>query len=74
MEPDELDSRELARTRCRDQDAAAEERDLMRPGMGKVFKQILDHQGREARETREATPPRPGRPRDGSRAGRTKRR
>ena len=50
MEPEDLDPRELARTRRRDHGAAPEDRDLMRPGMGKVFKQILDHQGREARE------------------------
>jgi hypothetical protein len=71
MEPDDLDPRELARTRRRDRDAAAEERDLMRPGMGKVFKQILDHQGREARE---AAPLGPARPSDGSPARRAKRR
>jgi hypothetical protein len=45
---DELDPREAARTRRRDHDAAAEERELMRPGMGKVFKQIQDTQKREA--------------------------
>ena len=39
---DELDAREAARTRRRDRDADAERRDLMRPGMGKVFKQIQD--------------------------------
>jgi len=50
---DEIDSREAARTRRRDRDAAAAERDLMRPGMGKVFKQILDRQGRSAREDRD---------------------
>jgi hypothetical protein len=50
---DELDSREAARMRRRDRDAAAAERDLMRPGMGKVFKQILDRQGRAAREDRD---------------------
>ena len=47
---DELDPREAARARRRDRDADAEQRDLMRPGMGKVFKQILDKQGREATE------------------------
>ena len=45
---EELDPREHARTRRRDKDADAERRDLMRPGMGKVFKQILDKQGRDA--------------------------
>jgi hypothetical protein len=43
-----LDAREEARTRRRDRDAQAEDRDLMRPGMGKVFKQIGDAQAREA--------------------------
>ena len=50
LEP--VDPREAARVRRRDHDLDAERRDLMRPGMGKVFKQILDHQGREATETR----------------------
>ncbi len=45
---DELDPREAARTRRRDHDATAEQRDLMRPGMGKVFKQIQDTLKREA--------------------------
>jgi len=45
---DELDPREAARTRRRDHDAAAEQRELMRPGMGKVFKQIQDTLKREA--------------------------
>ena len=39
---EDLDSREAARTRRRDRDADAERRDLLRPGMGKVFKQITD--------------------------------
>jgi hypothetical protein len=52
-----VDSREAARTRRRDRDASAAERDLMRPGMGKVFRQILDRQGRDAREAREPTDP-----------------
>ena len=39
---DELDPREAARLKRRDHDAAAHERELMRPGMGKVFKQITD--------------------------------
>lgn len=38
----DLDPREAARVRRRDHDAGAQERDLMRPGMGKVFKQIDD--------------------------------
>jgi hypothetical protein len=48
-EPD-LDSREAARAKRRDRDAAAEARDLMRPGMGKVFKQIQDAQAKAASE------------------------
>jgi len=48
-EPSELDSREAARARRRDRDADAEARDLMRPGMGKVFKQIRDAQAKAAK-------------------------
>jgi hypothetical protein len=44
---DELDPKEAARTRRRDRDATAEDRDLMRPGMGKVFKQIGDRQAKD---------------------------
>ena len=58
MDDEDLDPSEAARIRRRDHDAAAAERDLMRPGMGKVFKQILDRQGREAREARETREPR----------------
>ncbi|HEX5014753.1 MAG TPA: hypothetical protein VFV72_11425 [Candidatus Limnocylindrales bacterium] len=47
---DDLDSREAARARRRDRDAAAEKRALMQPGMGKVFKQIQDAQAKAARE------------------------
>jgi hypothetical protein len=47
---EELDAREAARARRRDRDLDAEQRDLMRPGMGKVFKQILDKQARSADE------------------------
>jgi hypothetical protein len=45
---EDLDPREAARIRRRDHDAGAEERDLMRPGMGKVFKQITDSWGDKA--------------------------
>ena len=48
--PDDLDAREAARIRRRDRDAAAEARALMRPGMGKVFKQIRDTEARAAKE------------------------
>lgn len=49
-EPGELNAREAARIRRRDRDANAAARDLMRPGMGKVFKQILDSQVNAAKE------------------------
>jgi hypothetical protein len=48
---DDIDPREAARTKRRDHDATAEERDLLRPGMGKVFKQIQDAQRKAASET-----------------------
>jgi hypothetical protein len=47
-----LDPREEARARRRDRDIDAAARDLMRPGMGKVFKQIQDAQAKAAK-----TPP-----------------
>jgi hypothetical protein len=50
QERSDIDAREAARTRRRDRDAAAAARDLMRPGMGKVFKQILDAQASAAKE------------------------
>jgi hypothetical protein len=37
-----IDPREAERIRRRDHEARAEGRSLMRPGMGKVFKQIQD--------------------------------
>jgi hypothetical protein len=46
---DELDPREAERARRRDRGAAAEQRALMRPGMGKVFKQIQDAQAKAAK-------------------------
>jgi hypothetical protein len=45
-----IDAREAARIRRRDRDADAEARALLRPGMGKVFKQIQDAQAKAARE------------------------
>jgi hypothetical protein len=39
---DPIDPREAERIRRRDHDAQAEGRSLMRPGMGKVFRQIQD--------------------------------
>jgi hypothetical protein len=58
---DPLDPRERERARRRDRAASAEDRDLLRPGMGKVFKQIQDAQRKAASES------------DTSRAGRRKR-
>jgi hypothetical protein len=46
----DLEAREAARARRRDRDADAEARALMRPGMGKVFKQIQDAHVRAAKE------------------------
>lgn len=50
LDDEQLDPREAARMRRRDHDAGAERRALMRPGMGKVFRQILDRQARDADE------------------------
>jgi hypothetical protein len=50
MDDPELDPKEAARARRRDRDAAAEDRALMQPGMGKVFKQIQDAQAKAASE------------------------
>lgn len=51
MDGDErLDPREAERLRRRDRAAEAERHELMRPGMGKVFKQIRDAQRRAADE------------------------
>jgi hypothetical protein len=61
-EPGPIDPREAARIRRRDRDAAAEARDLMRPGMGKVFKQIQDAQARAGKAS--------GKPRRGRSRGR----
>jgi hypothetical protein len=47
---DDVGSREAARNRRRDRDADAEHAELMRPGMGKVFKQIDDAIARRATE------------------------
>ncbi len=47
---DELEPKEADRIRRRDRDADAEQRAQLRPGMGKVFKQILDRQSKAAKE------------------------
>lgn len=44
----ELDAREMARDRRRDRDHSANARALMRAGLAKGFKQILDAQARRA--------------------------
>jgi hypothetical protein len=53
---DELDPREAERVRRRDREAEAEARDLMRPGMSKVFKQILDVQAKAAKDAEKRSP------------------
>lgn len=59
MDEEDLDPREAERARRRDREALAAERELMRPGMGKVFKQIQDAQKKAADET--PVPRRPAR-------------
>ena len=54
---EEIDPREAERVRRRDRDLDAASRDLLRPGMGKVFKQIQDAQ-RKAAEPGAARPKR----------------
>ena len=53
---DDLDPREAERVRRRDRELRAEERALMKPGMGKVFKQIQDSWAKSAKK-----PPKPRR-------------
>jgi hypothetical protein len=48
---EDLDSREAERVKRRDREADAKERDPMRTGMGKVFKQIQDAQAKAAKKT-----------------------
>jgi hypothetical protein len=47
---EDLDPREAERVRRRDRELRAAERALMKPGMGKVFKQIQDAQASAAKE------------------------
>jgi hypothetical protein len=54
-----LDPREQERARRRDREAEAEQRDLLRPGMNKVFKQIQDAQRRAADELSRPSTPKP---------------
>jgi hypothetical protein len=51
-ESEGIDPREAERARRRDREATAKHRDLLRPGMGKVFKQIQDAQRRAAEESK----------------------
>jgi len=46
---DDLDPAEQERIRRRDREMEAEQRALMNPGMGKVFKQIQDAQAKAAK-------------------------
>jgi hypothetical protein len=50
MDDEDLDPREAERVRRRDREAQAQDRELMRSGMGKVFKQIQDVQKKDADE------------------------
>jgi len=50
MDEEDLDPREAERDRRRDREALAAQRELMRAGMGKVFKQIQDAQEKAAEE------------------------
>jgi hypothetical protein len=63
MDEDDLDPREAERVRRRDREARAAERELMRSGMGKVFKQIQDVQRKVADELPDDGPRRSKRPR-----------
>jgi len=46
----DIDPREAARARRRDRDLSAAERELMKTGQAKVFKQVLDRQAKRADE------------------------
>ena len=61
MDEDDLDPREAERVRRRDREARAAERELMRSGMGKVFKQIQDVQKKVADELPDDGPRHPKR-------------
>ena len=61
MDEDDLDPREAERVRRRDREARAAQRELMRSGMGKVFKQIQDVQRKVADELPDDGPRRPKR-------------
>ncbi|HEY8799226.1 MAG TPA: hypothetical protein VIM20_01375 [Candidatus Limnocylindrales bacterium] len=61
MDEEDLDPREAERVRRRDREARAAQRELMRAGMGKVFKQIQDVQKKGAEEPPEERRGRPKR-------------
>jgi len=61
MDEEDLDPREAERVRRRDREARAAQRELMRAGMGKVFKQIQDVQKKAAEEPPEERHGRPKR-------------
>jgi hypothetical protein len=63
----DLDAREAARARRRDHDADAARRDLLRPGMGKVFKQITDSWGEKVTHAQDRARKGAGRGRDRTR-------
>jgi hypothetical protein len=59
MDDPDVDPREAARAKRRDRDAAAEDKALMQPGMGKVFKQIQDAQAKAAGDPPKRRPRKP---------------
>jgi hypothetical protein len=60
MDDEDLDPREAERVRRRDREARAQDQELMRSGMGKVFKQIQNVQKKDADAV---SVPKPGKPR-----------
>ena len=58
--PDDVDPAEKERIRRRDREMEAEQRALMNPGMGKVFKQIQDAQAKAAATPSRGRKRRPG--------------
>ena len=60
MDDPNIDAREAARARRRDRESTAEDRALMQPGLGKVFKQIQDAQAKGAKEPAKRRRRKPG--------------
>jgi hypothetical protein len=52
-----VDPREAERVKRRDREADAKEREPMRTGMGKVFKQIQDAQAKAAKKAERGSAP-----------------